>query len=190
MTVDLTRPSRLARPGVPAQACPDRPLERRPVDRGYCGRKKRLSMESTLVFTRAGASKPTHGPRIFGPRISGKSTDSERCIDHSARRMETGKGYPTASWQKARASMSAGRSAGTRITFFRAHDFIGQMEQALRNIGEDRRGCRRNATRYCATDLVCHRTRGLRGKQREVGRRTVESWGSTFRPDDGRGQRA
>ncbi|HZF36115.1 MAG TPA: thioesterase family protein [Candidatus Angelobacter sp.] len=36
----------------------------------YCGAEKRLSMESTLVFTRAGASKPDSWPEDLRARIS------------------------------------------------------------------------------------------------------------------------
>jgi 4-hydroxybenzoyl-CoA thioesterase len=38
----------------------------------YCGAEKRLSMESTLVFTREGASKPDSWPDDLRARISGE----------------------------------------------------------------------------------------------------------------------
>ena len=36
----------------------------------YCGPEKRLSMESTLVFTTAGASKPDSWPEVLRARIA------------------------------------------------------------------------------------------------------------------------
>jgi 4-hydroxybenzoyl-CoA thioesterase len=41
----------------------------------YCGPEKRLSMESTLVFTTAGASKPDSWPEVLRARIARNSAD-------------------------------------------------------------------------------------------------------------------